>query len=340
VAPFDLIGGLQSAFADLRRTPARVPTWTRVARPGAAATDGQLQSRQHYFEVRIDRAYLAYEREWFSRYAPVVLAAAEFSYDGAPLFAPTVVGPTSLKRLGGEVPVGATIANTRIAGPQPYSGEGLGVSLVLYRMELENIAQPFLDALEGAAAALDIAAGIVPYAKIAGVVLGGVSALVGGEKPLLARSDDFMPVQPGVFALIDAAAVDADSLEVHDGELYQGGEPFRTADYVLYSIRTVPQDEIDIARLALFRQWQAVLKESAKSGTKDVWESTKVNFSTLIGMLYTSPDLTRDHAAQLKSEWQDTIVARHKDAEQLATLADEVSPLDGVRSQALAVLDL
>ena len=341
--PLDLIQGLQNAFSALRQSPARVPTWTRIPRERVDEdmSDEALQPRKQYFEVRVNRIYLAREREWFTRYAPLLLAAAEFSYDGETMFAPIVIGPASLERLGGAAPVGGVVANTRLAGPYPFTGDQLGVSVVLYRMERENVAKPFLDALEGAAAALDLASGILPYAKLARVVLSGVDAATGGTRPVLARADQFAPARQGFYALVDSdAGVAPDSLSVRGGELYANGNAFRDGDYVLYTIRQIDPQMVDVSRLALFRQWQAVLREAAKSDTEEVWKSTKINFSTLVGQLYTSPDLTLDHAAALKQEWQTMMVERHQDAEQLGHLADRASPLDGVRTEALAVLDL
>jgi hypothetical protein len=339
----DVIEAARGSFSALRQSPARVPTWTKIPpeRVDERIGDGELKPRAQYFEVRVHRIFLAQEREWFTRYTPLLLAGAEFSYDGQEMFAPTVVGPATLQRLGGAVPAEGVVARTRIAGPVPYVGDQLAVSVVLYKLEHSNVAQPFLDALESVSGVLDLAAGILPYAKIARVVLTGVGAATGGTKPVLAWADQFSPPTQGYYALVDAdVPVDEHSLSVAKGELYADGKPLRSGDYVLYSVNAFDQGSVDVTRLPLYRQWQAVLGEAAKAATDEIWESAKVNFSSLVSMLYTSPDLTRDHAAALKSEWQDMLVQRRKDALEIAHLSDRTSPLDRVRSDALAVLEL
>lgn len=339
----DLVRGVQGLFENLRRTPTRNPVWLRVPdeRVDESLGEAPLEPRRHYFEVRINRMYLSAQREWLTKYVPVVLAAAEFSYAGETMFAPTLVGPNTIERLGGRSPLGAVVANARIAGPHPFMGGELAISLILFRLDRANVLEPFLDTLEGASGAMDFAAGLVPYVKIAQVVLKGITALTGGDEPRLARYDGFSPVRPGFYALVDPdSPIDVDSLTVTNRELYLDGSPFADGDYVLYSVRRVTHPEVDVTQLPLFGQWQTVLREAAKSSTDDVWTNTKLNWSALIGMLGTSPDLTVDHAMELSEEWKDTMVAEHKRAKELGTLADEPSPLDSTRSAALAALEL
>src|SRR5215469_9306333 len=91
----NLLDNARSLFNGLTRTAAKPPLFTAIPddRVDVPLGNGTLVPGRDYFEVRVVRVHLAYEREWFSRYAPVVLAATEFSYDGDTTVAPVVVGP-------------------------------------------------------------------------------------------------------------------------------------------------------------------------------------------------------------------------------------------------------
>ncbi|WP_409467334.1 hypothetical protein [Streptomyces sp. HC307] len=338
---------LTARMRGLLRTPARPPLWVaidpqRVDRP---LSGGLLDPRRDYFAVRINRLHLGYEREWFTRYVPVVFAATEFSHDGTSTVAPAMVGPGLIEQLGGATPVGTVVADTRVAGPHPVPPEGVAVSVVLYRVEKEQLAQAFLDVVQSAAGALDLAAGIAPFTALAKVVVNGVTALVGGDQPVLARRDSFAPVTPGHYALVDdTGAVDPADLHVEHGELAQrvggGLRPYRASDYVLYSIEGVPPTAVDLARLPLYRLWQDVMGQATTAVSDELWNGTKAIMSTLVGLLYASPDLTWEHARMLEQDWTQTMVTLREAAVRRAHLADDQQRPDMARSRALAVLDL
>jgi hypothetical protein len=329
------------------RAPAQPPLWGRV---GAERVDepvdgARLVADGDYFQIRVQRIHLAYEREWFEKFAPVLLVATEFSYDGQDITRPSVIGPSMIEQLGRAAPLSTTIAGTVVAGPHPMRAGGLSVTVALYRVARGNVVAPFLNVVEGAASALDLTAGLVPYAALARVVVTGVTALAGGDKPLVARRDQFTTVSPAYFALISPVAkVDLDSLYVRAGELMEliGGrmQPFRQADYVLYSIDRVDPKDVDVTQLPLHRQWLTVLDEANKASTAKIWESTKTNLSTLISMAFASPDLTYGHAEALEREWVDKTIQRRDRARARGMLGGPPSGLDQVRTRALAVLDL
>jgi hypothetical protein len=289
----------------------------------------------------VERIQIANQREWLSEYAPVALAAAEFSYGGEDVVVPTVIGPQMIEKLGMPAPDAAVIANTRVAGPHPLHGQ-VEVSVVLHRVERGRIYEPLLSAIESATTALDLAAGIAPYANVARVVLSGVGAITGGDRPLLGRRDEFQPVEPGVFALVDPDAnVDEKSLSVDDGNLLHKGEEIEGVDYVLYSLRRVPPEEVDVTRLPFQPLWKSVLEDAARSAQPDYLETTRAKMATLIGMLYTSHDLTPSHRDALIRERKETVKALRKHAEDVSQLSRVDQPaLDEAHSQALAALEL
>lgn len=344
----------RAIWASLQHSPTEAPGWVPIPQDHVDEPDNlgsALQANKQYFEIRINEMYLTYKREWFTRYDPMVLVISEFSYAGQPTVVPFVVGPAMLEELGSEAPDGMVFAGTRVAGPHPYRGDDIAVTVILYRTEREDYARKLLGLVESTATALDFVAPLSTYVKMAGVVLDGVETLTGADgtaEPLIGRRDAFKPIEPGYFVLTNAPMSSLNNLWVRDKQLVQGSSlaeatPFRDADYVLYSIATTQRD--DVSTLPFYQTWQSVVQEANKSSKKDIWDSAKLNMAALLGMLDTSPDLTETHAAQLGDEWISTMTTLHDRAVRLSNLSEEQEPapasdLDRIRAKSLSVLDM
>jgi len=335
----EVLETIRALLGKARATPTKEAIWARIAADGDGSA---LRPGQEYFEVRVERIKIANEREWLSQYAPVAMAAAEFSYAGESVVVPTVIGPQMIEKLGMPAPDDAVIANTRVAGPHPLHGQ-VTVSVVLHRVERGKIYEPLLSAIEGASTALELAAGIVPYANVARVVLSEVGAVTGGDRPLLGRRDEFQPVEPGIFALIDPDAnVDKNALSVEDRTLHHDGEPLEGVDYVLYSISRGAPEDVDVTRLPFQPLWRSVLDDAAKSALPQYWDSAKANMAALMGMLYTSNDLTPSHRDALISERIETVKALHEQVVGIGVLSGDLAQpaLDEAHARSLAMLEL
>lgn len=352
--------GIWNSF---KQSPAEKPGWLPI--PKERVDDGDdlgtaLQADKQYFEVRINEVYLSYKRRWFTTYDPMVLVVSEFSYAGQPTIVPFVVGPTMVDNMveksggntpNGKAPQGMVFANTRVAGPHPYRGGDVALTVILYRSERQNYARQLLGLVETSATVLDLVMPVGTYAKMAGLVLDGVETLTGTDgpmDPLIGRREAFGPVEPGYFVLTSAPISKPEHLWVREKQLVQGtsleeATPFQHDDYVLYSV--VPAQRDDVSTLPFFPTWQHVLQEAVKSSKKDIWESAKANMAALLGMVYTSPDLTETHAAQLDEEWTETMCELNKRARLLAKRGPAQQPapasdLDRIRTRAVSVLDL
>ena len=86
---------------------------------------GKLTAHEEYFELRLNELFLVDEREWFTTYDPMAVAIAEHRYDGKPAAVPFVVGRRYSRARAHRLPHGMVFADTRVAGPQPYRGDGL-----------------------------------------------------------------------------------------------------------------------------------------------------------------------------------------------------------------------
>jgi hypothetical protein len=208
-----------------------------------------------------------------------------------------------------------------------------------------NVSNAMFSVLDDATKALDFVVGLNPYLAVAKVVVGGIGALTGGERALMARRDEFATVTPGCYALIaPTAAVDVERLSVIAGELVEERDgatrPFRRADYVLYSVERADPADVDITRLPLHQQWLTVLEEATKASTPEIWQSAKANLSALIRMAFRSPDITYVHAEQLERQWIERVTSRRASAQKLGDLGGSPTSQDAVRDRALAALRL
>lgn len=344
----DTLTDIKNWLHGLVKTEAKSPLWVHISPErveGGRTGDRRLAVGRDYFRLRVDRIQLAYERELWETYAPLLLVATDFSYGGQEVSCPAAIGPSMIEQPGRPVPLCTTIAGTVVAGPHPLSPGGLGVTVALYRVAMGNVASGFLNVVESVTKTLDLAAGLTPYAAIASAVMKGITAVTGGDQALMARRDQFTTVVPGSFALIaPTATVDPDRLRVANGELMESIDgrlrPFRGADYVLYSLDRAEPEDVDITRLPLHRQWLTVLDEANMASTAEIWESAKVNLSALIRMAFQSPDLTYEHAEKLEQEWVAKAMQRRDRARQRGSMGGEPAQQDDVRDRSLAVLAL
>src|ERR1035438_4738085 len=72
----------EKLWQQFKQSPAR--PFLRLAIP-ATKTDkperGEFKPDQHYFVVRVNEMFLAYDRQWFRSYLPMVTVVSEFQYD-------------------------------------------------------------------------------------------------------------------------------------------------------------------------------------------------------------------------------------------------------------------
>lgn len=335
---------LRARIGGLVKAPAKAPLWTAIPpdRTDEPVDTAPLRPEVDYVRVRVHRVHLAIERVWLEQYAPLVMTAVDLSYDGQRITRPAVIGPAMFEQVGVQAPLRATVSGTVVAGPVPLQAGGISITVALHRVVHGNVANALFPVLDDATKALDFAAGLNPYLAVAKVVVGGIGALIGGERALMARRDELVTVTPGLFALIAPTTdVDVERLCVVKGELNEDRDgklvPFSRADYVLYGVDRASPDDVDVTRLSLHQQWLAVLEEATKASTPEIWQSAKANLTALIGMAFRSPDLTYRHAEQLERQWVERVKARRARAQELGDLGGSTAQ-DVVRDRALAAL--
>jgi hypothetical protein len=353
------IDSILKKIDDLHHTPTQASSWVPI--PLTHIDDlNQLPPKlirdEHYFEVWVNEMYLAYDREWFKTYNPMVVAVTEFSYAGKDLGLPYVVGPNLISS-GVTLPQGMLFTNTRIAGPRPYKGDQVTVALVLCKLQVDDLLRKLVDALGNFAGLLNLTTGLGASLQITNSVMDMIDALTGTDgkaTPVIGVRSQFSPVVPGYFALIDQSGIAPEKLWVKNkrlfyGETMESAVEFRQADYILFSLCESSTEEIDVSRLPFYNTYQSMLLEANQSAKEEIWANTKANLAALLGMLDTSPDLTGLHASSLGDQWIETVTVLHKRAERVAHLGpgeketaaqEEPSPLERVRDKAISVLNL
>ncbi|MBZ5509309.1 MAG: hypothetical protein LAO78_27950 [Acidobacteriia bacterium] len=313
-----------------------------------------FETNQNYFQVRLNEMYLSYERQWFTTFDPMVLVISEFTYDGEKHTVPFTVGASMLENVD-KIPEGMIFSDTRVAGIHPFRGGKLAISVILYRVKVNDYARNLLNIVGRTAGALDVGANLMNYTKIAGAVLDGVEAVLGlaDTTPIVGIRREYDSnagkVQPAFFALIDMSEQElnlqpGEKFWVQQNQLVCGNSlaaatPFRKADFALFSLCQVEERD-DIDTLSFYPLWERIGREAMRP-TADDWLSTKANWTTLAQDIMFSPDLTDKHADKLVDRYFERLKNLHEMAIKQSHLgakeAETFPEIEAIRSKSLEI---
>ena len=324
----------------IKESPREQPSTLTIAADHtdrAAALADPFRRDEDYFEVEVSELYLAAGSKWLVAIDPLVFIASEFTYDTGPLTVPFVVGPGLLKDQELQASLGIVLRDTLAAGPHPWRGGRLALTVVLCQTVVEDYARQLLGVLGSMAGSLDFSPTVAAYTKVAGIVLDGVESMLGMAQttPLASfRTELKDGFTPGYFALINAPDIDETSLWIRKGQLCEGtslasAKAFRRADYALYSVlRPADGRRSDISKLPFYPLWERVIEE-ASGPSPQHYESAVDNMHSLNQTLMLSPDLTEPHAASLSDEYVAKMEKFHERAERIAKPKVGRLPLGG-----------
>lgn len=350
----EILERFRNMWEKIKESPARLPSTVTIPRNRVVDTGeslGEVFRREtHYFQVRVNEMYLTRGRKWYSAIDPMVFVVSEFTYGNKVEAVPFVVGPMMMERYRQEIPEGMIFSDTRVAGLHPYKGGGFNLSVILYEVQRENYAQKLMNLIETSANAFGFPSSLGNYLKIADVVLSGVDALfgLGKSNPVIGFRKEFdsQSFAPSYFALINKPEeeLDKDQLWVVKNKLHSGEteasarmQPYRDADYVLYSI-TQRKDRDDLTTLPFYTVYDGVLRKAMESTTEDLWKATKAEMLTLAQAMRFSPDLTVGHYDQLRNTFVAELVKEHERAVQASTLGK--GPVDEGLKKVVDILNL
>ena len=156
---------------------------------------------------------------------------------------------------------------------------------------------------------------------------------------MLNARDDF---KPGYFVLINKSEVEISNDMEYDGkkffvkgngELYYGtsmeeSDPYRDADYVLYSVLAT-NSRSDIDQLPFYPQWQELLGFAMPLTkiSEEQWELIKAKFFALHANMRLSPDLIREQVKALIETYKTELREIRKDKEDLGAHEEPEQPV-------------
>ncbi len=348
----------RNIWETIRQSKARMPT--RVVIPDDHVDEGDkppvaFRCDEHYFAVQVNEMYLTYDRQWFTTFDPMVLVVSEFNYDNRiePVAVPFVVGPKLMEKYYGEnIPKHMIFSDVLVAGPHPYRGGSLNLTVVLYSVKRDDYAKKLLQIVESMPNVLPISTALSTYVKVADVVLDGVEALLGSKNnsPIIGLYKGFNPdagnpIKPSYFALINMPEDDLNTNElwVCNHQLVYGknradAKPFRDADFVLYSI-TQSSERSDLDKLPFNNLYRRMIKKAINSSTETCWKATKADMTALYQTIRFSPDLTSVHAKGLREKYKNEMIQEHDKAVDASMLGPAVK-VDSELREAVSILDL
>jgi hypothetical protein len=296
----------------------------------AGSSDTDIVKDKCYLTLTVNELFLSEARKWWTEYQPMVVFATSFVQGGATITVPAVVGPSLLEQPGKKLPQGLLLNNIEAAGPIPYRGGNLTISVLLYRVQHTNHARDLLKVVEGVSKAIGPAADVSMLTKVGGALMDGVGSLLslGDTEPIMGQRFTMSPVGPGGMktfyaGLIGPAAQAApDNLSVDYGKLRlgigQNAQEFTADDYVLYSLSTSSRrtDESALPFYPLFQR----AKQDAFRGGEDNWKTAKATFSEVWQQMIVSPDLIPEQAEELFAEWKRQLLAEKERGEQMRVM--------------------
>lgn len=349
-----LLGQLQDFAGWIARGRTTMPEAslmpTELCLPSGCAGADIVRDRD-YFHVSINELLLSNARTGWATYDPMVVVTTSFLYGGKRISVPAVVGPGLLETRGNALPQGILLQDTTVAGPYPYRGGPVAISLVFYKLRHRDYAKELLHLVESVWGAVGPAADMGILSKVGGALIEGLDKLVGmGEtEAIAAHRTELSPLKPDGFrtcfvALIDGQAsgpsekrrVDCGRLETFkDG----GWTRYSAANYVLYSI-TSSQRRDDERALSFYPLYERALADAARGGA-DAWKSAKATFGELWQQMILSPDLTKAEAAALFDIWRNELLEARDKGKNTKMMSMEGAPPEDLRIKGAAgVLDL
>jgi hypothetical protein len=282
-----------------------------------------IEPDDSYVTIDVNELFLSKSRQLWVVNNPMVVVTTSFIYGGTYVSVPAIVGPDRLAKLGEQAPRGTVIHDTTVAGPYPYRGGSVAISVVLYRVPQGNYLDDMLQMVEGISSAMGASTDFGMLGKLGPSLLKGLEKLcgVGGAIPIAGHRIELSPTKPSGFRTCFAALitntkdlatqdlwVDKARLRVTDskGNLV----PFEDADFVLYSVNATPRRD-DISTLPFFTLFERA-KVSASRRGEESWASAKATFGELLQQLTASADLTDQQARELKQKFRDVLLSEHK----------------------------
>jgi hypothetical protein len=241
--------------------------------------------------------FLKEGRSLWDTFDPMVVMVTEFVYGDKKLSVPFVVGSGLFGQQPGRLPHGLLFNDILAAGPHPFRGGNVAISLVLYRVKRDNYAKGILKVVESISSAVGIPANIGFLTKVGDAFIDGLEALLnlqdtvpimGHRVEIDTSTTDGLP--SSYWMLTSETNITSSQIVVENGRLAIQGingirQPFSSSDYVLYSL-TGSSRRGDESTLPFYPLRKQAL-ESVLSG-EEGWKRSKATLLSMYGQMAAS----------------------------------------------------
>ena len=318
-----MLGRVGSALEGLLagHTPGPAIGFLPDDRCSPAGVAGQAIAKDRmYFELRAHELFLANNRVLWATHDPVAIVAVDFIYNGEAISIPRVVGPSLVAAAG--APAGATgvathgtvLKDTLIAGPYPYRGGDVDVTVRLYAAERDNKARTLLRTAERLTGAIADPGGIATFEKTTEAVVSAIESVF-GLTPMrylagarLAARKAIVPFRSGYVAVMVPPGASLETLRVCDDRLCHdtgdGPRPWQGSDFALLGIHGMECRD-DESRLPFYRLRNRAFRAVADG--EESWQRAKGYLISAYQEMADSPDVTQAQAGRLFDQWLEAI---------------------------------
>src|SRR5262245_22267528 len=153
----DLLARVGGFVERMRASPMPLPTVSAIARDRCAPSGvagREIVKDKAYFTVWLNELFLAEGRSWFATYDPVAFIVTEFNYNGNKVSVPLVVGPSLISAKNPGIPHGIVLRDTCVAGPYPFRGGNVAITVILYKVKRQDYARGLLQFVESLSSAV------------------------------------------------------------------------------------------------------------------------------------------------------------------------------------------
>jgi hypothetical protein len=276
---------------------------------------------------------LADNRQWWVQFDPLVVIVTAFNYDKKDIAVPKVVGPQLIPdpEGGGSPKYGTVLEDTLVAGPHPYRGGDVVISVRFYRVQRDNFVRSVLKTIDALSKISTSLHELEMVASVGGAILTGVEGVLGLRTTtcLAAYRGSLVPRLTKPFSaqfcalLTPPVPKELSALRVQDGRLFadqtEGIARYKNSEFLLLSVYGAEERD-DMSRLPVNARRIAALK-AVGQGT-DGFSRAKGLLTAAYAEMLESPDMTINHADHLFELWRKELMDRRVQLEKTHALKD------------------
>jgi hypothetical protein len=301
---------LQIAASDV------APVTTVVSAPPLTCTPADLVGQkvvrnEDYFSVTLNEMYLTKGRKFWSTFDPLVFLSVDFVHGKEVISVPSLIGPSALKGKQ-ELPHGFLVNDIRVAGPHPFRGGTVALTVVLYQTKTHDYAKKLLQFAEGITGAIGVPAGVELVTKVGSTLLGAFETLIemGDCVPITGHRIEIngssMRGLTSAYTAVISGKEDPTDLSINDSRLLKGGQPYRDKDFLLYNISR--QEFREQESTLPFYDMVDEINNAALSTEEESWNRAKALLIAVYQKMLACPDLTAKEADKLFEEYKAAMV--------------------------------